>query len=113
MQRKATLADEHEVGMPVCGRLALSRALDEDGRRHGVWMVEDGRQTWHGAELVRVGFLHDLCGLSWSEIAGAGNGSISRTRRLGGVHRRLIRTEPTYARRAAEVAREAISPATP
>lgn len=109
MQRKAELADGHRVGLPVCGRVALRRSLDHDLEVHGVWMVEDGRQTWRGAELAWCGLLHDLCGLAWAEIARAcAMGSTSRIRRRGAIHRRLMTEDDAYARRASRVAHAAI-----
>jgi hypothetical protein len=71
-------------------------------------MVEDGRKTWRGGELAWLGLLHDLCGLSWQEIANLGDGSVSRTRRLGTAHRHLLTTDPSYARRTAEIGHVAI-----
>lgn len=106
MQRKAELADGLRVGLPVCGPVALRRALDEDGQ--GVWMIEDGSRTWRGKDVAWHGLLHDLCGFSWREVARLGDGSLARARRLGETHRRLMGTNPAYARRAAEVGHEAI-----
>ena len=108
LQRKATLADGHRVGLPLCGQLAMRRAFDQDTAERGVWMVEDGRKTWRGAELARLGLLRDLCGLSWQEIANLDDGSVSRARRLGAAHLRLLATNPAYARRTAEVGHSAI-----
>jgi len=108
MQRKAALADGRRVALPVCGRVALRRSLEHDRDVHGVWMVEDGRRTWRGAELVRYGLLHDLCGLAWTEIARSEDTSPSRAQRLGAAHRRLMTQHDEYARRASELAHAAI-----
>jgi len=109
MQRKAKLADGHRVGVPVCGRLALRRALDENVAQHGTWMVEDGRKTWRGAEIAWHGLLHDMCGFSWQEIAQLADGSVSRARRLGAAHWRFLDVDLSYARRAGDVGHAAIS----
>lgn len=108
MQRKARLADGHCVGLAVCGRLALRRALDGNLDASGTWMVEDGRNARRGAEFAWNGLLRDLCGYSWQAIASLGAGSPSRAQRLGSTHRRLLEQDPAYARRVAEVAHAAI-----
>jgi len=108
MQRKARLADGHRVGLAVCGRLALRRALDEHLDARGTWMVEDGLITRRGAELAWHGLLRDLCGCTWSEIASLGTLSPGRAQRIGSAHRRLLLQDSTYAERVAEVAHAAI-----
>ncbi len=108
MQRKAKLADGHRVGLPVCGQPALRRALEQDAAERGVWMVEEARRTWKGTQLAWPGLLRDLCGLSWQEIANLSDGSLSRARRLGAAHRRLLGSDPAYARRVAEVGHRAL-----
>ena len=108
MQRKASLADGHRVGLPVCGRLALRRALDQEINEQGVWMVEDGPRTWRGAEIAWHGLLHDLCGLSWSEIARSERIASSRAQRQGKTHCRRLIEDDAYAQRAARIAHAAI-----
>ena len=108
MQRKTRLADGHQPGLPLCGPRALGRAIAENRSQHGVWMVEDGRNSWRGADLAQIGLLRDLCGLAWREIAPYSEGSLSRARRLGTTHQRLMRTNPTYAMRVTAVAQAAV-----
>ncbi len=108
MKCKARLADGHAVGQPVCGARTLLHVLEDNLKKHGVWMVEDGSQIQQGAHLARSGLLRELCHLSWKEIAQFDNGSVSRASRLADVHRRLLEANYDYATRAAGVARQAM-----
>jgi len=110
IERKIRLADGRTSPLPVCGRGALRRALEEDLAEGGSWMVEEGRRTWRGAELAWVGLLRDLCCLSWQEIANLEQGgSVHRARRLEQAHRRLLDEDPAYARRTTGVGQMAVS----
>lgn len=108
MRRKTKLADGHRLGMPVCGRLALLRALDSHLSLRGVWMIEDGRNTWRGVELARTGLLRDLCSLTWPELAQQLDSTVGRVRRIWSVHKRLLGSDTAYAGRVSEVAHLAI-----
>jgi len=106
MQRKAQLADGHTLGQPVCGPVALLRALNANIEKRGAWIVQDGSQLRRGGEIAQSGLLRELCHLSWREIARYENGSVSRASRLGSTHRRLLDANPGYGIRAAEVGAE-------
>lgn len=108
MQRKARLADGTRVGVPVCGALALRRAIDEDLGAQGVWIVEEDDKTWRGAQVALLGMLHDLCGLSWNALTQSEGISVSRTRRLGVTHRRLLLVDTEYAERCGRIAHRAL-----
>lgn len=108
MQRKSKLADGHRVGLPVCGPLALGRALAQNSLEHGVWMVEEAHKTWRGEQLAQFGLMRELCSLSWQSIAALAGCPASRARRIAEVHDRLFRGDSTYAERVACVASMAI-----
>jgi REP element-mobilizing transposase RayT len=99
MQRKATLADGHRVGVPICARSALERALGHNLAAYGPWSVADGTRLRSGDELARIGCLHDMCGLSWEAISKHVGKPVTPTRRLGKKHCEFIKTDPTYADR--------------
>lgn len=109
MRWKASLADGLEPGMPICVTAILRRALDADLTQHGAWMVEDGRRTWRGMQLARIGLLHELCGRSWTEIAIIERVSKSQAQRFGQLHRRLVLDDTAYAARIQQVGRAAVS----
>jgi REP element-mobilizing transposase RayT len=108
MRWKARLADGVPLGLPLCGVGALRRALDESLTREGVWMIEDGRNTWRGAELAWIGLLHSLCGCPLRSIARMNQCSMERVRRLRAAHVRLLEQQEAYARRTMEVGRSAV-----
>jgi REP element-mobilizing transposase RayT len=108
MEYKALLADGHDVGLAVCGPLALSRALEENLRTQGPWPVRNGGELLDGERAAWHGLHRDLCRSTWQEMARWGEGSPWRARRLAGLHRRLVAESPEYAERASHVARSAI-----
>ncbi len=108
MAWKTRLADGLRPGLPACTPRALRRALNESLQREKVWMVEDGRRTWRGADLAWHGLLYGLCGLSHRKIAELHDGSVDRARRLCNAHCRLLRDHERYAERAMEIGRRAV-----
>jgi len=108
MQRKAKLADGTRVGVPVCGPLALRRALAADLEVAGPWLVEDGEATWRGADVALLGMLHDLCGSTWRALTHSEGITVAKSRRLGNAHRRLLQTNAQYAARAGRIAHAAL-----
>ena len=109
MQRRAQLADGHRVGLAVCGRLALRRALDANLEASGPWTVKVGRSIRDAAELAWHGLLHDFAGCTWQGIARHAECSVSRSQRLTEHHRRLLAEDPEYSARAASVLHGALS----
>ncbi|MCB9904496.1 MAG: transposase [Planctomycetes bacterium] len=109
MQRKARLADGTRVGAPVCGSVALRRALAEDLESAGPWAIEEGDTTRRVSELALLGMLHDLCGSSWQTLARTEDLTIAVVRRRGLEHRRLLDTDTAYAGRAGRIAHAALS----
>ena len=109
MKRKAMLADGHRPGLPVCGRRALRRALEENIEMQGVWRVEDDAQTRRGEELAWIGLARELCASTWQEVATSCHVSHSRARRLGVIYRRLLLTDRSFAERVAAIGHAAIS----
>jgi len=107
LQRKARLADGCTIGLPVCGRTALERAIEGDLLTSGPWEVH-GRRTYKDAsELCQLGFLRDLSGYSWKSIALPASMSINSVRRRTAVHRELLASDSKYAARAASIAQTA------
>lgn len=108
MTWKARLADGHRPGLPVCAPAALRRAIEESVRSEGVWMVEDGPRTWRGAEVARVGMLHQLCGWSHRAISAAEGSTADRARLLCVTHQRLLREHEAYGARVMAIGRVSV-----
>ncbi|MEO2095280.1 MAG: transposase [bacterium] len=106
MQSRARLADGHQIGLPVCGKAVLKRALT--AQRMRPWIVKDGRHSRCGFELATSGLLRDLCGLGWKDIALAQNRTIATVRRNGDHHWRLVSRDLGYASRVATIVRFAM-----
>jgi len=109
MQRKALLADGHEVGLPVCGAAGLARALASDVERNGEWLVDRRGRTWRGSELARVALLRRLGSASWSSVAGLTGWTIDLARRRYAEHCGAMRENPSHAARVERIAAAAIA----
>lgn len=108
MRRKAELADDTRIGAPVCDEDTVCAVVGEAHARIGEWEVRPGRRAVDAWPVVEVGLLRELCG---STLGQAG----VRTRRpasgawvLDVRHRQLAIADESYAKRAVELAREAL-----
>jgi REP element-mobilizing transposase RayT len=110
MQRKARLADGHRVGLPICAPTALQRALQANLAAHGPWWIETPRHTWRGDELLWISGLHDMCGLSWQQVADRIERPTSLARRRARKHKELMLSDPDYGDRAHQIACAALQP---
>ncbi len=108
MQRKAKLADGHQVGLPLTCPSSLKRALEEDQLSNGTWIVEDAGTIRLGKDLVLASGLHDICALSWDTVAQHTGHSSNVARRQARHHHRLMLSQPDYAQRVAVIAHAAI-----
>ncbi len=99
IQRKTALADGHRIGVPVCVPSALERALTANLDTLRPWSIVDGTRLIPGEELARIGCLHDMCGLSWENIAKRVGKSTTIASRLGRMHREFIRSNTAYSDR--------------
>ncbi len=111
MQSKAKLADGHRVGLPICAPSALQRALQANLEAHGPWWIETRNHAWRGDELLWIYGLHEICGLSWDQVAERIERSASFARRRARKHKELMLTDTEYEDRAQQIVYEALGPA--
>ncbi|MEN8148708.1 MAG: transposase [Planctomycetota bacterium] len=103
MQRKAELADGTEPGIPIVSPPTIESFLSVEEACAPDWKVRPTRKSRGGWEVLRVGLLRDLAGLSLAEIARRGRLSVSSTVRIVEAHRSLVLRDEVYADRAARV----------
>lgn len=110
MQRKAALADGSQPGMahvPVAVLEAACAAANPPG---------SGDRSTPGpyvdaGEILRVGLLRDLAGLTFAALANLTRRAPDTVRRRWIRHRRRLRTDPAYADVVASVVRAAFAAA--
>lgn len=108
MRRKAMLADGHQPGLPVCGVVGLSRALERDVERGGEWLVDRAGRSWRGSELARVGLLRALCAVPWPTIASLTGWSVDLARRRGREHLAAMVADVQHAARVERIGTDAV-----
>lgn len=109
MARKANLADGMEIGLPVCGPSAVTKAVAEDLRERGDWVVERSGYAWRGSELAQAGLLRSLSSSSFGEVRKLMGLGVSAASRRAQVHRELMAQDGAYAARISKIASAAIA----
>jgi REP element-mobilizing transposase RayT len=103
LQRKAELADGSVIGLPVCDGEGLARAEELLRARYGAWTVSPRGRSRDAWSIASIGLLRSLAGSSWSQIAGAVGASPSACYEIGVLHVELLRADPRYLERVAEM----------
>lgn len=100
MRRKAELADETGVGLPVCHFAGVRTAIDEARSSRGAWTLaatKHGGKTRDAWELLEQGLLADLCAATCEERAhhqGRSTNWASMTHR---IHRHELHNDGGYS----------------
>ena len=113
MVRKARLADGMELGLPVCGPPAVSRALERHLDAQGEWLVDRDARTWRGSQLALSGLLKDLCCMPFAQIARMCRISVWKATRHVELHRSSIMEGGDYAATVSEIAHAALATTIP
>ena len=109
MVRKASLADGHEVGLPVCGPPAVRRAIEQHLSVHGEWLMDQGGRTWRGSEIAWPGLLRDLCSMQFSQVGALCQTSAWRAARQVDLHRASIAENEAHAAAVSSIAHVALA----
>jgi REP element-mobilizing transposase RayT len=88
LQRKAKLADGAAIGLPVCGRSSVLKAL----------------QSCTDSLPIRVGMLRTLTRLQWREISTITRQATTTCHRQYTLHNRRLIEDPMYAQHIATIA---------
>ncbi len=113
LQRKASLADQTQVGMAKVGPLWVAREIQARRAAAGAWEVCPNRDRRDGWTLVHVGLLRDLSGTSLVEIGRRLEVSPVQAGRLYELHRRLISEDSNYGQVSAAAGLSILSRASP
>ncbi len=109
MRRKAQLADQTRIDLPVCDAAEVSLLVRSHQAGRGEWPVELTRIRSSGWRLVEVALLRDLCACTWADIGhriGTAEQGAIRAHRL---HARALTEVPEYGPTASRIASEAIA----
>jgi hypothetical protein len=93
MRRKAQLADQTRIDMPVCNAAEVLRLVRARAASRGEWFVELSRIPSSAWRLLGVALLRGLCACPWSEIG----------RRIGTSEQGAIRAHRLHIRALAEL----------
>ena len=107
MKRKAQLADGTEPGLPLLTRSELTRVLDATDRRS--WLVRPTQKARDGWAIARTALERELCGATFTECATGLGSTIAVARKLYAQHKHLLDSDPEYATRVTELARQALA----
>lgn len=113
MIRKTRLADGMEIGLPVCGPPAVSRAIERHLEAHGEWLVDLNSRTWRGSQLALSGLLRDLCNLPFAQIAHMCRTSVWNATKRAERHNISIAESGNYAATVSAIAHAALEATIP
>ena len=105
MQRKATLADATQPGLPAASRAAVEALLQREQNRTPSWAIPElpDDRLWLA---VRAALYREIAGLSWSEMSKRLDISRAALLRAYENHKRLVLSNPPYAKRISSFASE-------
>jgi len=109
MQRKAKLADGKRVGLSVCDRTSIQKAVQRARDEGGPWKVMPSGLERCAYDLIEAGLLRTLSCLTWEQISLAIGSALSSSQRRYRLHHRLLEEDPIYAQRASEIGAAALA----
>jgi hypothetical protein len=112
MMRKSELADGTRPGIPVADEEEVDALLSRARESLGGWRLRRVRAEWDGWHLARVALLRDACGATYREIAARTGRSRQDACLTYSRHAELLRGDPAYASRLADLAERAAASTT-
>jgi len=105
MQRKARLADGTRPGLPVLDEEHVARAVETERKRATEDWTVGRRNAW---TVVHIGLLRQFCGWRLEDLSARFELCHSATCHIAQLHRRMVGSDDSYARRAGVIASRAL-----
>jgi len=109
MRRKARLADQTRIDLPVCDAARVVELVRACRARSADWSVELSRIQSDGWRLAEAGLLRELCAATWAEIGHAIGTAEQGAIRAYRLHRRALDEVEGYGPTVSAIGAEAIA----
>lgn len=109
MRRKALLADQTRIDLPVCDAARVFELVRERQVRTADWSVELSRIRSDGWMLAEAGLLRELCAATWAEIGHAIGTAEQGAIRAYRLHRRALDEVEEYGPSVSAIGAEVIA----